>query len=340
MNSFAKISKARLRGEILRSVSRSFYISLRLLPPGIHAPVATAYLLARATDTIADTGEVSAAIRKEQLQRLAGVIAGQLPPDEAASVREVFAPLQTNRSERALIEALPECMEWLGQLDREDRDDVQTVLAKINEGQALDVERFGDTEDIRALATVSELDRYIYLVAGCVGEFWTHVGSRRLPDFSDRADTEMIPLAIAYGKGLQLINVLRDLGADLLAGRCYLPQEQLAELGLAPAELLHRSEAAVPVLAFWRAKAKAGIAAGIDYACAIRNRRVRFATALPALIGARTLALLEAAGAKVFHQKVKVARSEVQKITWSGAMTFASARSIRQRFERLSESPK
>ncbi len=31
-----------------------------------------------------------------------------------------------------------------------------------------------------------------------------------------------------YGKGLQLINILRDAGSDLRAGRCYFPNEELA----------------------------------------------------------------------------------------------------------------
>eukprot|EP01034_Spumella_vulgaris_P003029 gene3029-3914_t len=37
---------------LLRGVSRSFYVSIRLLPGPLREPVAAAYLLARATDTI------------------------------------------------------------------------------------------------------------------------------------------------------------------------------------------------------------------------------------------------------------------------------------------------
>lgn len=326
-----------LNGGILRAVSRSFYLSIRLLPMRLRDPIALAYLLARATDTIADTAEVGATIRREQLRNLAAAIAGKLPQSAVENVREVFAPLQTNASERALIEALPECLQWLAQLDSRDRADVQSVLEKVNEGQAFDLERFSDASSIHALASASELDRYTYLVAGCVGEFWTQVCFRQLPAFAERPPTEMLRLGVAYGQGLQLINILRDAGADLRAGRCYLPQEQLEAAGIGPGELLQKPQRAGQVLSFWQAKAQSGLQAGIDYACAIRNRRVRFATALPALIGARTLALLQIAGPDALHRKVKVGRGELRIILSSVALHLASAASIRRLFERLSK---
>ena len=46
---------------LLRGVSRSFYLSIRLLPAPLRRPIAVAYLLARAADTLADTAELPAA---------------------------------------------------------------------------------------------------------------------------------------------------------------------------------------------------------------------------------------------------------------------------------------
>ena len=97
----------RLRGPILRSVSRSFYLSLRILPGPLRDPLSLAYLLARATDTIADTPEPPAELRIEALQNLAWAIQGTAPREAAASIRDSFAPLQSNEAERALIDALP-----------------------------------------------------------------------------------------------------------------------------------------------------------------------------------------------------------------------------------------
>src|SRR5712692_733385 len=72
----AEFSVRRLRGSILRSVSRSFYLSMQLLPRRLREPVSLAYLLARGTDTVADTTEISPAIRAEKLQTLARAIQG------------------------------------------------------------------------------------------------------------------------------------------------------------------------------------------------------------------------------------------------------------------------
>lgn len=326
----------RLRGPILRCVSRSFYLSLRILPRPLRDPLSLAYLLARTTDTIADTTEAPAELRVESLGNLADAIQGNAPITTAASIRASFGPFQNDDAERALIDALPATLEWLELLDDRDRHEVRNVLQKINQGQMLDLERFGAGGGIRAMPTASDLDEYTYLVAGCVGEFWTRICFAHVREFSDRAESEMLELGVKYGKGLQLINVLRDAGSDLRAGRCYLPAEELHSLGLNPEEILPNPGRAEPVIRRWREKAESAMASGLDYACAIRSRRIRFATALPALIGARTLALLRGAGTGIFERPVKVPRAEVRKIMSSIATRLASPKSLRDTFRRLS----
>ena len=322
-----------LRGPVLRSVSRSFYLSLRVLPIPLRDPLSLAYLLARATDTIADTPEPPANLRAEALRDLARAIQGATPGETVARLRDSFAPLQRDEAERTLIQHLPDLLEWLDELEGGDRAEVRSVLEKITQGQTLDLERFGGGGAIRALSTAAELDDYTYLVAGCVGEFWTRICFAHVPNFSERPEAEMRELGVRYGQGLQLVNILRDAGTDLRHGRCYFPADELCALGIGPEEILHDPARIVPVVEKWRERAERGIALGIEYACAIRNRRIRFATALPALIGARTLALLREVGAEVFDLRVKVPRSEVRKIILSSAL--ASPRSLRATFQKL-----
>ena len=325
-------SNAELQSAILRSVSRSFYLSIRILPRQVREPIALGYLLARATDTIADTAEVDATLRSQHLAALAAVIQNECGLDAIVTIRDSFAPLQTNASERALIEALPQCIGWLHSVDEADRGDIQRVLAQINKGQTLDVQRFVNSERTVALQTAAELDEYTYLVAGSVGEFWTSVCSRKLRDFAGRPRAEMLSLSVRYGKALQLINILRDVGADLRAGRCYLPAEQL---GIAPDEIVTNPAVIAPLLELWQDSAADGLRAGLEYACAIRSTRVRLATALPALIGARTLALLRAAGPGALDTRVKISRAEVRTILLKTLATFASPAALRRTFERL-----
>ena len=99
-----------LTGELLRSVSRSFYISIRLLPRRLREPVGLAYLLARATDTVADTADVDALVRSETLMDLRSLIEGQAPPERVREIAQSFSTLQQASDERRLIEALPDCL--------------------------------------------------------------------------------------------------------------------------------------------------------------------------------------------------------------------------------------
>ena len=326
----------RLRGPVLRSVSRSFYLSLRILPGPLRDPLSLAYLLARATDTIADTPEARGELRTQALRNLVRAIQGNTPIETAAVIRISFVPLQNNEAERALIDSLPAILEWLELLDDRDRREVREVLKRINKGQMLDLERFGGGTGIQSLPTGADLDEYTYLVAGCVGEFWTHICFAHLQNCCDRTESEMLALGVQYGKGLQLINILRDLGSDLRAGRCYLPADELNSLALRPAEILAKPARVESIVRSWREKAERDINAGIEYACAIRSRRTRFATALPALIGARTLSLMREAGVNIFERIVKVPRAEVRKIMASTALSFASPASLRRMFARLS----
>jgi farnesyl-diphosphate farnesyltransferase len=327
------LERKHLGGQVLRSVSRSFYLSLRILPGTLRDPLSLAYLLARATDTIADTPEPPVALRMEALGRLAAAIQATAGQQTAAQLRESFAPLHSDKAERTLIEQLPALLDWFGELQGGDRDEVRSVLDKINRGQRLDLERFGGSGEIRALANPAELDEYTYLVAGCVGEFWTRLCFAHAKNFAERPESEMRELGVRYGQGLQLVNILRDAGDDLRQGRCYFPVDELHSLGLTPAEILRDPARALPVVEKWREKAERGIEAGIKYASAIRNRRVRFATALPALIGARTLALLRQAGPAAFERRVKVSRAEVRRMIVSSAL--ASPRTLRATFQEL-----
>ena len=301
---------------LLKSVSRSFYLTLRFLPRALREPISLAYLLARATDTIADTAEIPVTLRLTTLGKLAGVIAGESKFEAVAESLREFAAQQRKPPERKLIENLREIFQQLDATNPADRADIRAVLATILRGQELDLQRFGDATSLVSLRSAEELDEYTYLVAGCVGEFWTRLGFRHLPQFATRPQIEMTERGIAYGKGLQLINILRDRGADERAGRNYLPPGESFLTKLNDAEKM--------------------IGAGIDYAAAIRSWRVRFATALPAFIGARTAALLRQSADPV-ATRVKVSRKEVRRILAASLLATASPLALPALFQRLKD---
>ncbi|HXM74709.1 MAG TPA: squalene/phytoene synthase family protein, partial [Chthoniobacterales bacterium] len=213
---------------------------------------------------------------------------------------------------------------------------IRAVLENINRGQLLDLERFRDRDKVIAIETAADLDEYTYLVAGSAGEFWTRLCFRHLRNFATRSESEMLDLGKRYGMGLQLINILRDTGADLRAGRCYFPNEGLAAARMEPSQIMREPERFLPIYRQWREKAERGVEAGIQYSRAVRNRRVRAATVLPALIGARTLALLRDAGATALHRKIKVPRRDVRSIVLSLITSLASQSQIDAMFRQLS----
>jgi farnesyl-diphosphate farnesyltransferase len=324
----------RLQTAVLRSVSRSFYLSIRFLPLQLREPIALAYLLARTTDTVADTTRIPGTVRTEALKMFSDGIRGKASRELVISHVASFAPLQENAAERALLDSLPDCLEWLQQIGGADREDIRTVLEKITHGQMLDLHRFDNPAQIRPLQTAADLDEYTYLVAGCVGEFWTRLCFRHIRDFASLSQDEMLALGRRYGMGLQLINVLRDAGSDLRAGRCYFPEDELGAVGLRADQILSQSDRFQPIFQRWRGKAQESLECGIEYSRAIRNRRVRAATVLPALIGVRTLSLLGEVGAGALHHTIKVPRDEVRAMIWSLAMTLASRARIDAIFNR------
>ena len=326
------IGADRLLGPILQSVSRSFYLSIRFLPAGLRQPVGLGYLLARATDTVADTAEMPADVRLQQLKSLANAIQAS-PPVDVSALQSSFAPLQTDPAERTLIESLPACFEILSSLTTEDRDDIRTVLAKINQAQALDVERFGSRNGVRALSSIRELNEYTYLIAGCVGEFWTKICDRHINNFAELPTDQMLELGCQYGEGLQLVNILRDAGGDLRTGRCYLPNEELAAQQISPQNILVQPAKFMPIFWKWLEQAERGLRAGLEYSLAVRSRRVRGATVLPALIGARTIVALKAAGHAVLDQKVKIPRPEVKRMLRTVGLTLASKKTLERMFQ-------
>lgn len=301
---------------LLRDVSRSFYLTLRLLPRPVRPQIGLAYLLARATDTIADTEIVPLDQRLSGLDQLRNRIGGCEHPVDFSGL----AGTQALPAERELLGRIEEAISVLGSLPCFDRCCIREVVEIITSGQELDLRRFhgADTGRIVALETDAELDDYTFRVAGCVGGFWTRVCRSHLYPTAPLDLPSYLENAIRFGKGLQMVNILRDLPADLARGRCYVPRDGLRIAGLTPCDLrdpsvmerfrgLYREHAEV---------AAGHLAAGWKYTNSTPRSqiRVRLACALPLLIGIETLQLLVHGNALDPSHRIKVSRRRVRSI--------------------------
>ncbi len=203
-----------------------------------------AYLFCRAADTIADTcilprherlpilHTFRAQFQKDSPSRLA---IGQLQQ------RVQHRLPQASEGERQLLLRLHDCFRIYSRLSSDDQRLVKNLVLTLTRGMEMDLTCFpGDTPaDLRALPDVASLERYTYYVAGVVGEFWTLLCSANLRVFRNHRNCQqLVTLGMYFGHGLQLTNILRDVGKDLQGGRCYLPEDELRRLSLQAHDLL------------------------------------------------------------------------------------------------------
>ncbi len=282
--------------QLVKRVSRSFGLSLRLLSGRLRTTISLAYLLARASDSIADVATVPEHIR---IQLLIG-LPSHWPPGALDALGEVAG------ADRELLGEMPSLLGMLR--TSPDREEIERVWQTIRSGQIFDLERFSagfqpeggpmrrETAAASGLRTapvslafavsltLEETCQYAGLVAGCVGEFWTDICFKHLPDYSRETPEAMRRLGFSFGCGLQWVNILRDRHADASLGRIYIAPENFSA-GLTIA--------------------RSHLADGALYASRVRPRRLRAACCLPLLLAFRTLELIEAAPES---PRVKVSR--------------------------------
>lgn len=264
--------------------------------------ISVAYMLARATDSVADTSLSSVEVRLAMLRGMDKVVNGLAGEKERRDcfrrLEDEIAPGQTHSGERILLEKYGECVKSMEQLPPEQIVLVRKVLRTIVEGQIWDLEFFGscDAEECRT-ASPEEILKYTYCVAGCVGEFWTELAFLTLGEgWAVLPKDEMFVLGRHYGQGLQLVNILRDRGEDASRGRTYLAGD-------------------VAELVSWRKNALEWLEEGVRYASALTDGRLRFASVLPAWLGLETMGLAGILdGMDARGRKRKVGRSVVRRL--------------------------
>lgn len=339
-------NRAFLLGPLLKGVSRSFYLTLRILPVGMRDPVGLAYLLARAADTIADTSLITPAQRLDLLLALRQrVNNNDHHDDDGALARRLaveVAGQQVDTGEKVLLESIGPALDVLAQLQPADRSAVQGIVTTLTEGMEFDLRTFPDERsgEVAALPAMADLDRYTYLVAGCVGEFWTAMTDMHLPGTLKAPLGTMLARGVRFGKALQMVNVLRDCGKDLRIGRCYLPLEVLHRHGLTPQDLLDptNSQRAQPMCAELIRFALGHFQEAIAYTFALPRTaiRLRLACLWPILIGLETLALLAENPAWLDPARVsKVDRNTVYRVLWRSTALVMSDTALRSWMNRL-----
>lgn len=302
--------RTELETDILKGVSRSFYLSLRLLPRPMRRAAGIAYLLARTSDTIADSVSGSAEERIESLLDFLKQVRGE---NTAQAFPEHFYPGINDPREAMLLLSHVEILEALRGLERGEIALIHEVLETIVSGQILDLERFGNAGDEpSSLKSAEELEDYAWRVAGCVGLFWTRLGFLTMGEkFSNHPQSELEQWGMEYGKGLQLVNILRDFPADRRMGRCYLPAANPAD-----------DQGCFAEFQTWRKIALEKVSHGRRYAEKLHGWRLRLASGLPALIAEETLNRLDVRNLAALEPRVKISRNRLYLLILRQCLSF------------------
>jgi len=299
---------------LLKATSRSFHLTLTSLPNSVRDQVGLLYLLARLADTIADskTKDVDALIEAlDGYQK-------HLVSGEKLDLSNI-AELQDDADEKRLLENLESVIIAYRNMDPKDTELMQRCLDIIISGQRLDLVRFGALgSELTCLENDIQLDDYAYRVAGSVGEFWTAITLQNELS-GDVPDTETFDsLGICFGKALQMTNILRDIPADLALGRCYIPNDRLAEIGLNHEDLYNPDSIDVfrPLYDSYLDLTCEHYDFAINYIRMIprKYRSLRMACMLPVVIGLETIALLRKGNVLDASERIKVNRSRIRKI--------------------------
>jgi farnesyl-diphosphate farnesyltransferase len=211
--------------DLLVRTSRTFAMSIPLLPEPTRREVEIAYLLFRIADTFEDATLWPPERKVAALELFGEILAA--PPDPevvARASREwVDDPPETHHQGYLdLLAASAAVMEAFWNLSDAARDVIRRHLSRTIDGMARFVSSGDGSAGIR-LDSIAELRDYCYVVAGIVGEMLTDLYLLDMPDL-DGVAPALRQRARDFGEGLQLVNILKDSTTDRAEGRVFLPR--------------------------------------------------------------------------------------------------------------------
>jgi len=301
--------------QMLRSVSRTFALSIEQLPGVLSDAVSVSYLLLRVSDCLEDHDSMPPERKSELLRLWAEVL------DQGRAVEQLTGRIQDldgSDPEVYVAQHASQVLQMLGRLPGPVQEAIIARVAKTSRGMA----RWQDHGPF--VRDEAELDDYMHEVAGRVGYLLTDIFAWHSPVIAGRRE-ELMPLSREYGLALQTVNVIRGLQQDHARGWVFVPESFLADQGLDRETLFDpaRAEAAMLVVRRLADKAEAHLRHGIDYISAFprRQHRIRLACMWPLLFAVRTLAVCRD-NREVLQGEAKIGRDQVSAIirntTWFG----------------------
>jgi farnesyl-diphosphate farnesyltransferase len=188
---------------MLKKTSRTFYIPISQLDLGVREAVTSAYLCMRAIDEIEDHDKLSDPLKVELLL---GIHETVQSPHIIEGTQKLLSPYRT-----VLPAVTMQLDEWVLLCP----SSAAPIVNRYIKNMALQMAEWVQTG--WNIHTEEDLDRYTYSVAGMVGEMLSELWLWHDGTQSD------LKKAIAYGRGLQAVNILRNREEDLKRGVDFFP---------------------------------------------------------------------------------------------------------------------
>ena len=212
---------------LLNGVSRTFALTIPQLPEGLRNVVSNAYLLCRTVDTVEDEPALSPEQKRKFCDWFVEVLENR---SQATLFSNALTPLLSKSTlplEHELIAQIHRVIE----ITRSFAEPQQKALARCIKIMAEGMAYFQELDTSNGLQRMEEMDKYCYYVAGVVGEMLTELFCHYLQDELGPKKEEMMKLAVSFGQGLQMTNILKDIWEDKKRGACWLPRDIFQEAG-------------------------------------------------------------------------------------------------------------
>jgi farnesyl-diphosphate farnesyltransferase len=324
---------------ILPAVSRTFAISIRLLPGELGRSVLCAYLLCRIADTVEDDRSLPAEAKARLLEQM---LEGFDSEAQSAEFQAVAATLTGDTAHIELVRHSDDVFTLWRDLPAGSRVHVRRWVAEMAKGMRKIVLEY--PSGVR-LQTLDQYREYCYYVAGTVGYMLTDLWHEHSGAVNARVYETLKKDARAFGEALQTVNILKDVAVDAeRENSIYVPEELLRAHGSSHATILdpahetanHAAITSLITLA-WKSLDDAR-----DYLLHIPRRAVavRLFCILPLLFAYATLR--ELTGSRAMLRRggnVKISRREVRALIAAGMLAAPTNSGVSWLFGRVRRRP-
>ncbi len=225
-------SDENLQNYLLQGVSRTFALTIPQLPDELCKTVSNGYLLCRIIDTIEDDPALNFEQKSRLAEQFVAVVAGTGDAQEFSSHLAPLLSEATIPAEHELISLTPQVIKITHSFNAIQREALSTCVQIMADGMI----HYQEVDTSKGLATLNDMERYCYHVAGVVGEMLCKLFCAYSPEINQHYD-KLIKLAVAFGQGLQMTNILKDIWDDQQRGACWLPQDVFTRHGFDLADL-------------------------------------------------------------------------------------------------------